>query len=77
MVHRGGAALCGLLCLALLAGQASGQFGMGKREEKKAPARAEDLPYIRCGVCEAAVKQSLQIVKDLESELKEGFKVRM
>jgi hypothetical protein len=49
--------------------------GMPKPEQKKAPAVKEDIPYIRCQVCEAVVKQSIKLVKDLTAELKPGKKV--
>lgn len=41
----------------------------------KTPARAEDLPYIKCGVCQAFVKQAMNAVKTLRSEEKPGQKV--
>jgi hypothetical protein len=50
--------------------------GMPKPEQKKAPAVKEDIPYIRCQVCEAVVKQSIKLVKDLRAEVKPGKKVR-
>jgi hypothetical protein len=56
---------------------ASAQFpGMGKREEKKAPAVKADLPFIRCGACEAIAKQALKKVKAMREAVTPGKPVR-
>lgn len=65
---------CGaLLALALLATQASAQFG---GEPDAFPVKS-DLPYIRCGVCEAVGKNAYRQVKAARDALKPGKKVSL
>ncbi len=65
---------CGaLLALAVLATQASAQFG---GEPDALPVKS-DLPYIRCGVCEAVGKNAYRQVKAARDALKPGKKVSL
>lgn len=80
--RRGAAAAAAALlvvALALLgcAVEAQAQFGMGKRPPKpKAPIRREDLPLIKCQVCEGIAKQALKATRTLKEEAGPG-KVRV
>ncbi len=52
------------------------QFGGGGGSPPKVPAVLSDIPYIKCGTCQAFVKQAMAMVKKLRSEEKPGKKVR-
>lgn len=65
--------LCAL-CLIALAGLAECQFGQ-QPEKPIIPAVKSDLPYIRCGVCEAFVRNAFKHVEAARAELKPGAKV--
>ena len=60
-------------CL-LLVGPAWGQFG-GPAPTPSVPPVKGDLPYIRCGVCEALAKNAYRQVKAAKDKLKPGKKV--
>eukprot|EP00199_Chlamydomonas_sp_CCMP681_P005464 CAMPEP_0119107866 /NCGR_PEP_ID=MMETSP1180-20130426/12000_1 /TAXON_ID=3052 ORGANISM="Chlamydomonas cf sp, Strain CCMP681" /NCGR_SAMPLE_ID=MMETSP1180 /ASSEMBLY_ACC=CAM_ASM_000741 /LENGTH=243 /DNA_ID=CAMNT_0007093413 /DNA_START=60 /DNA_END=787 /DNA_ORIENTATION=+ len=63
-----------LLLSATAYGQGMGGMG-GNKGPDKAPARKADLPFIRCQVCQAIVKQSVASVKAMRSALKPGKKL--
>jgi hypothetical protein len=50
------------------------QFGRGK--EQKAPVVKSDLPFIRCGTCDAVVKQMGRAVAKLRETQTAAKKVR-
>lgn len=72
-------ALLAALLLAAHPAAAMGGFGggMGSTKEPKAPAVKEDLKYIKCQVCEKAVKLAMANVGDLRAKAaaKPGSKV--
>ncbi len=61
--------------LAFLASCASAQFGGGFGGAPEAAPVKSDLPYIRCGVCEALAKHAFRQVKTVKDALKPGKKV--
>ena len=63
------------LALAILATCASAQFGGGFGGAPEASPVKTDLPYIRCGVCEALAKHAFRQVKAAKDALKPGKKV--
>ena len=63
-----------LLACLLLVSAAWGQFG-GPAPTPSIPPVKSDLPYIRCGVCEALAKNAYRQVKAAQGELKPGKKV--
>lgn len=63
-----------LLLVAACVSLASAQFG-GSSPPPKAPAVVADIPYIKCGVCQAFVKQAMSAVKTLRTDEKPGKKV--
>jgi hypothetical protein len=83
------AAAAALLLLAAAGQQAAAQFGggmppgmggmggMGGGEPPKAMAVKSDIPFIRCQVCEALVKQAYRHTKAERAALKPGQKVRL
>ncbi|BDA49948.1 hypothetical protein COCOBI_15-0760 [Coccomyxa sp. Obi] len=64
-----------LLVLALLATCANAQFGGGFGGAPEAAPVKSDLPYIRCGACEALAKHAFRIVKAVRGTLKPGKKL--
>lgn len=50
-------------------------MGGGSKPPEKVPANVADLPFIRCAVCEAYIKQAMLAVKALRAEEKPGAKV--
>eukprot|EP00882_Tetradesmus_deserticola_P022308 GHRQ01024208.1.p1 GENE.GHRQ01024208.1~~GHRQ01024208.1.p1 ORF type:complete len:316 (+),score=128.64 GHRQ01024208.1:278-1225(+) len=60
-----------LIAVAMMPGMGMG----GMPEEPKAAAVVSDVKYIKCGVCEALVKQATRKVKALRKELKPGQQV--
>ena len=66
---------CALLAVAcMLAEPSRAQFG-GPPPPPSIPPVKSDLPYIRCGVCEALAKNAYRQVKAAREELKPGKKV--
>ena len=63
-----------LVACLLLVCPAWGQFG-GPAPTPSIPAVKSDLPYIRCGVCEALAKNAYRQVKAARDKLKPGKKV--
>lgn len=71
-------ALLALLAAALLlAAPVAAMFpGMGgNKPPPKVPAVKADIPFIKCQVCEAIIKQAREVVKDLRAGLKPKQKV--
>ena len=68
------AAIC---CISLL-GPAAAQFGGfgGPAGGDPIPAVKSDLPYIRCGACEALAKNAYRQIKALKDAQKPGKKVK-
>ncbi len=68
------AAIC---CISLL-GPAAAQFGGfgGPAGGDPIPAVKSDLPYIRCGACEALSKNAYRQIKALKDAQKPGKKVK-
>ena len=71
---RSFAAIC---CICFL-GSAAAQFGGfgGPAGADPIPAVKSDLPYIRCGACEALAKNAYRQIKALKDAQKPGKKVR-
>ena len=63
-----------LLPALLLVSPAWGQFG-GPPPTPSIPPVKSDLPFIRCGVCEALAKNAYRQVKAARDKLKPGKKV--
>ena len=63
-----------LPALVLLVSPAWGQFG-GPAPTPSIPPVKSDLPFIRCGVCEALAKNAYRQVKAARDKLKPGKKV--
>ncbi len=66
------------ICCLLILGPAAAQFGGfgGPAAKEAAPAVKSDLPYIRCGACEALAKNAYRQIKALKDAQKHGKKVR-
>ena len=65
------------ICCILLLGPAAAQFGGfgGPAGGDPVPAVKSDLPYIRCGACEALAKNAYRQIKALKDAQKPGKKV--
>ena len=65
------------ICCILSFGPATAQFGGfgGPAGADPIPAVKSDLPYIRCGACEALAKNAYRQIKALKDAQKPGKKV--
>ncbi len=68
------AAICSLLVLGPVVAQFGGFGGPGGSEP--VPAVKSDLPYIRCGACEALAKNAYRQIKTIKDAQKPGKKVQ-